>query len=967
MDHQDREGDVFRASPLMILITYTVLGIALIAETILMSWELWAIPIIAASIAICWGLHITQFMTHKIRLYISTILMMVCYFFYGIHITSTYDMPLLMMLIIMIFTTTGEVWLVTACQLTYYFTLTYDIIAMVHSGTEWDSLLVSRTILHIVMMFMSGWIARLIIKKWDTVFHKSDVKIKELNESTARMNSFMANLSHELRTPINAILGITNVMVEKEDSEELRQDMHEVIIAGRRMAEQVGDILDYSEIEMNQLVVNKGSYMIASILNDLVVELRPIIPENLELVIDVDAEVPAVLRGDSGKLHKILYHLISNGLKYTRDGGVSVRITSVKQQYGVNLCIEVSDTGVGMSKDELDRLYSRFYQAESGRIVRSGGLGISMVIVSGFVKSLGGFITIDSVPEKGTIVRISIPQEVEDDGRCMSISNHEALNLAGFLNIGKFPNPNVREYYNSMILNLVRGLRTTMHRVDNISDLKKLLQKVPVTHLFVADEEYEKNFDYIESLTSDLKVVVVARDSFKLPKGAKAHILLKPFYCIPVASILNSDHTQKNDEKRMYCKGVRALVVDDEPMNLNVAKGIFKRYGMVVSTADSGAEAVKMCKEQNYDIVFMDHMMPGMDGVETMKRIRYDAGKKHKDFPIVALTANALSTAREMFIAEGFDGFISKPIELAELERVLKHVLSKSLITYIDENHVDGNKAGSGNGAAGKAGSTHMDGKTQSNNNHNSTHLDGKEHVIGEYSSIDVTSKIQASDAYNSKQGSTHSDSEKTTNIRSNNSSRYDRDAAWFVDGETSSVTSNVNYANYGNELNEVNKVNNRANAGDSSRPDTGIEGVEEDVSLASLSEYGIDINLGLKYCSSGDIYMSLLEQYANEADEKLASIEDFYKKKDIENYTILVHALKSTSLMIGDKSLSEEAKSLEMAGKGNDLEFIEKNHRAVMDHYTRTAEGIIKALKLRDEDEDEFEILEFPPEGEES
>ena len=104
-------------------------------------------------------------------------------------------------------------------------------------------------------------------------------------------------------------------------------------------------------------------------------------------------------------------------------------------------------------------------------------------------------------------------------------------------------------------------------------------------------------------------------------------------------------------------------------MNLNVAKGIFKRYGMEVSTADSGAEAVKMCKEQTYDIVFMDHMMPGMDGVETMKRIRYDAGKHHRDFPIVALTANALSTAREMFIAEGFDGFISKPIELAELER----------------------------------------------------------------------------------------------------------------------------------------------------------------------------------------------------------------------------------------------------------------------------------------------------------
>lgn len=873
MDHQNTEGDVFRSSPLMILITYTVLGVALIAETILMSWELWAIPIIAASIIICWGLHITQFMSHKVRLYISTMLMMVCYFFYGIHITSTYDMPLLMMLIIMIFTTTGEVWLVTACQITYYFTLVYDIIAMISMGTEWDSLLISRTALHVVLMFMCGWLARIIIKKWDAVFHRSDNKIKELNDSTKRMNSFMANLSHELRTPINAILGITSVMVEKENSEELKADMHEVVVAGRRMAEQVGDILDYSEIEMNQLVVNKGSYMIASILNDLVVELRPIIPDNLELVIDVDAEVPAVLKGDSGKLHKILYHLISNGLKYTKDGGVLVHITSIKQKYGVNLCIDVSDTGIGMSKDELDRLYSRFYQAESGRIVRSGGLGISMVIVSGFVRSLGGFITIDSIPEKGTVVRISIPQEVEDDGRCMSVNNKEVLNLAGFLNIGKFSNPNVREYYNSMILNLVRGLKVTMHRVDNISDLKKLLQKVQITHLFVADEEYVKNFDYIESLNSELKVVVVAKESFKLPKGAKAHILLKPFYCIPIASILNSDHTKKDEEKRMYCKGVRALVVDDEPMNLNVAKGIFKRYGMDVSTADSGAEAVKMCKEQTYDIVFMDHMMPGMDGVETMKRIRYDAGKHHRDFPIVALTANALSTAREMFIAEGFDGFISKPIELAELERVLRHVLSKTLITYVDENE-------------------------------------------------------EASGTINGK-------------LISEN----ETDDAWFVYQNGDTNTENTSTTN-------------------DTVSDTQNNGLDDSISLAPLADYGIDINLGLKYCQDGEIYMSLLEQYAREFDEKLECMEDFYKKKDLENYTILVHALKSTSLMIGDKSLSEEAKALELAGKNRDLEFIEKNHRAMTEHYTRTAQGIAKVLKVKDTDEDDFEILEFPPEG---
>ena len=856
MDYRETKEDVFKSSPLMVLVTFTILGAALIAEILLMSWEVWAIPIVVASILFCWGLHISQFMTYKLRLWAYTILMMVAYFFYGIHITSAYDMPLLMMLIIMIFTRTGEVGLVNACQLTYFFTMGYDIIVMITNGTEWDSLLISRTILHLALMLMAGWLGRLIIRKWSSVFYQSDEKIKELNETTKRMNSFMANLSHELRTPINAILGITNVMMDKEDNAEIKSDMQEVIVAGRRMAEQVGDILDYSEIEMNRLVVNKGSFMIASVLNDLVVELRPIIPKNLELVIDVDAEVPLVLKGDSGKLHKILYHLISNGLKYTKEGGVSVRIYSVKQEYGINLCLEVSDTGVGMSKDELDRIYNRFYQAESGRIIRAGGLGISMVIVAGFVKSLGGFMTIESTPEKGTMVRISLPQEVEDDSRCMSVSsdNKETLNLAGFLNIGKFSNPNVREFYNSMILNLVKGLKVTMHRVDNIDDLKKLLEKVKITHLFVADEEYFNNYDYMESLADELNVVVVARDSFPLPKGSKAHILLKPFYCLPIASILNSRGNKKEVEKRMFCNDVSALVVDDEPMNLNVAKGIFKRYGMKVTTAASGMEAVELCKKQSFDIVFMDHMMPGMDGVETMKRIRYDAGKAHRDFPIVALTANALSTAKEMFIAEGFDAFISKPIELTEFERVLKHVLPKSMITYVEEVNTEKN----------------------------------------------------------------HSDSPQTGYINDT------------VNEPIPDVTSKESRGYDSKDLKSV------------------------------LAACDIDMEEGLRYCQDEDLYMELLQQFTEESDDKRSDIEKYYEEMDFKNYTILVHALKSTSKMIGNSKLSEEAKGLEVAGKEEDAEYILKYHREVMANYKSMTDCLKNYFRGGSDDSD---ILEFAPE----
>ena len=138
------------------------------------------------------------------------------------------------------------------------------------------------------------------------------------------------------------------------------------------------------------------------------------------------------------------------------------------------------------------------------------------------------------------------------------------------------------------------------------------------------------------------------------------------------------------DERRPVLEGIRALVVDDEPMNLVVAKNVFKRYGMTVTTANSGQESIDLCREQNFDIVFMDHMMPGMDGVEAMKHIRAGKVCGHADMPIVALTANAVSTAKEMFLSVGFDGFVSKPIELVELERVLKKVLPRTAVTFAD-------------------------------------------------------------------------------------------------------------------------------------------------------------------------------------------------------------------------------------------------------------------------------------------
>ena len=683
MNRGTEKNELFQASHLTILISYTIFSAILITESLILGWEIWALLLIVLAVAFSWAVHIQQLIPDRIRLWIYSILMMCTYFFYGIHQTSTFDLATVMSAVIILFTMTGIKEMIYVCQVMYFVTMGYDIIVMIIDGETFDALVITRTLMHFGMIIMIGRIAIMIIDKWLTVLDRSRREIDQLTDSTERLNDFLANVSHEIRTPINAVIGLSEICADKEQNEDLRTDMLSVNAAGRRVAEQISDILDYSEIDRGMLAKNEEDYMLASVLNDIANEVRPYKPDHIELIIDVDPAIPSVMRTDIGKLKKILRHLIMNGLKYTKEGGVYTRISALKEDYGVNLCIDVTDTGIGMTEEEMERISERFYQANSGRARSSSGLGLGMAIVSGFVASLGGFMTVKSTIGKGTTVHVSLPQKVIDDAGCMSIANRDKLCLGAFLHFEKFGKPEVREYYNATVRNIVNGLGVQMHRVDNAVNLNKLLGTVNLTHLFVAEEEYRENKALMERIAKKITVVVVANSSFRLPSDSRARIMEKPFYCFPVAAILNeSSGIADSESGRMMCRGVRALVVDDEAMNLTVAKSVFGRYGMSVFTAASGQESIDMCKENKYDIVFMDHMMPGMDGVEAMKQIRSETHRIRNDMPIVALTANAVSTAREMFMSEGFDGFVSKPIELVELERVLKKVLPPSMITY---------------------------------------------------------------------------------------------------------------------------------------------------------------------------------------------------------------------------------------------------------------------------------------------
>ena len=845
MKANQESNALFRASHLMILITYSALFCALAGETFLMGWEKWALIPIFVGLCFCWFTHMRQLFTDRHRLLLYVVCMMLTMFFYGIHPTSMFDLALTMSVAIILCTTTGIKLFVTLCQITYYVTFLYDFFWLLRNRPEeLDSLVISRIALHVLLILVAGWLARLIIERWRQALETTEREVQELTEATGRLNDFLTSVSHEIRTPINAVLGLSGICLERTEDPEQEEHLQSIQGAGKRMTELIGDILDYSDIDRGRLFLNEEDYMLSSVLHDLATELEPYMKQGVELIIDVDPAIPSVMRTDVVKLKKILWHLTTNALKFTKEGGVYVRITAEEQDYGINLLLDVFDTGIGMSDEEQERLYEGFYQADSSRTRSSGGLGLGMAVVHGFVRALNGFIRIDSRLGEGTAVHVCLPQAVVESASCMSVRNRESILVGGYLHFDKFPNPVVREYYNTMVRNIVRGLDVRMHRVDNLEYLKKLLETITLTHLFVGKEEYETDADYMERLAETVSVNIVADDSFALPQGSKAHVMVKPFYCFPVAVVLNRENGEAPDEQYLYCRGARALVVDDEPLNLTVARDVLRRYGIQVRTADSGQEAVDLCAQETFDIVFMDHMMPGMDGIEAMRRIRSAGMGAWKTVPMVALTANAGSTAREAFREAGFDGFIPKPIDLSELERALRSLLPKALITFESTPRTRAQPAPKTDGAAPAA---------------------------------------PPADFY------------------------------------------------------------------------------------APLRAVGVDIAQGRRYCQDDDeFYRTLLRQFAAEAGEKRAEMEDFCRASDLPNYAIRVHALKSTAKMIGANALSEKARTLEEASKAGQTEVVTAGHGDAMAQYDALTNAIFALFGVSPEAEGPAEAddaLEFSPE----
>lgn len=671
----------------------SVFSAMLVLITLVMIWEMWMIPLIVFATFSVWCLHIGKIGSEALYENLCAGVMLTGFFFFGVHTVSLFDIPAVACIMLLVFSMLDRKRLLYATAALYIVELLYHAFVL-HTITRSTGIREGvRLILGIMVVTGAIAIARYRINRRmeARIRHES---VAEQLETAGRQNAvFLSNVSHELRTPINMVIGISEVVMEKAVSSEIRADIQSIQLAGKRLSSQINNILDYTEIVEGTLVPAEEEYMITSVLNDVITKTAmQSSRQQLEMVFDIDLKVPSVLIGDAEKISHVLKILLENSIKFTEEGGINVCIEFRRESYGINLLIDVYDTGIGMSEAQLVKIYDEFYQADTGSSRLSGGLGLGIPIARGLLHAMGGFIHFESKEQQGLQAHITLPQKVADDTPCMVLNNNKKLCIACYFRPDRYSCDEVRRFYDRMILHLVEGLGIEGYQAHNFEGLLKLLRTHKLSHVFITQAEYEDNHTYYEELAEELQVVVIAEREYALRRGSKLLIIRKPFFALSVVNLLNGEvkengfeEAQNAGRRPFYCMGVRALAVDDEEMNLVVAKGVLGSYGIQVDTCLSGKEAVKLCKDTAYDVIFLDHMMPGYDGVETLRRIREINDGIYKDLPVIALTANTISGAREMFRNEGFTEFIPKPIERAVLERVLRRVLPKSSMKYGDE------------------------------------------------------------------------------------------------------------------------------------------------------------------------------------------------------------------------------------------------------------------------------------------
>jgi len=389
---------------------------------------------------------------------------------------------------------------------------------------------------------------------------------KQILKANAAKSEFLANMSHELRTPINAILGYSEMMMQKTRESQTVEYASNVQLAGRNLLSLVSSILDFTDMEQENLQLLEESFPIRDMLQDVLIFAEYATErKDLELRIQIDESIPQKLIGDEARLRQILDNLVSNAVKYTKEGFVEIIVRwEGKDEKSGDLYVTVADSGIGMKAEDVQKISESFIRFDKEHTRNIQGIGLGLTIVTKLLRLMESRLEVESNPGEGSRFSFCITQKVAD---------------------------------------------TTP------------IGKIELSNTFELAESEEEGWEASEA---------------------------------------------------------RALLVDDNPMNLDVLRGMLYKTKIQMDTATNGVEAIQCVRRKDYHIILMDHMMPVMDGVQALHKIKEE--KLCRDVPIIVLTANAVGDAKKQYLEEGFDDYLSKPVQHGQLLAKIRQYLPKQLL-----------------------------------------------------------------------------------------------------------------------------------------------------------------------------------------------------------------------------------------------------------------------------------------------
>lgn len=539
---------------------------------------------------------------------------------------------------------------------------------------------------------------------------------------------FLTHMSHEIRTPLNVVIGMNTMILKEGKDKKIQEYAQKIDGASKLLLNLISDLLDFSKLEQGNMELEETSYYLASFINDEALSLKSKAEEKgLEVRVQADEKLPSVLQGDIVRIKQCVSHLIQNAVNYTHEGHITFSVQGSRNDRDeFYLVISVADTGEGIRREDMGRLFDRFTKLEESKSQFVAGNGLGLSIIKTLITKMGGTIKVNSVWGKGSMFTIKIPQKIED--------------------------------------------------------------KEPIGNM---ERAYEK-----------------------------------------------AELEELRTKQYLYAPDAEILVVDDNDMNLAVVRELLKQSEIKLDMAVSGKECLEMSKKKQYDLILMDHMMPEMDGVETLHMLRKEQDNPNVNTTVIMLTANAITGMKEQYIEEGFRDYISKPVEVEKLEKMLHKYLPEELTSWKEEEKKEQN---------------------------------------GEYLEKNIEDNIEENTA-------------------------------------------------------------------------------------AETEGSKIDKSIGLNYCGgSEDMYREIVKAYHQQSAKYVAAIPELCEKGEWKDYAVIAHAIKSTSLTIGAKELSEEAKTQELAAKEGKTDVCEQGWKAFLENYQqilREVESYIGIEESQEKTEEPTQLL---------